>query len=824
MRLSTESPRARWLLLGLAWILVGWLALLDVHATREYVALLDESGTLVTDSLPMHQIVPANYADAQTWVRLALAVDSAGQWRVRSTKTDNAPAGRAVHWSSGFVHLIRAAGHLRQWRTGEPFATATERALPWFNLPLFLAAVVVFSTWAARRLGAAAGVLIATGMVGHPLFYAGFAPSYVDHHGLLSAASMGVVLGAVLMGAGWRRSTENDDSLLPHSFAAMRRDAVFSGICGAIGMWISAASVIPTIAFAGLAGLIATLWLGRAAQRNGAQFNGDVWRLWSRAGGGISLVAYLIEYAPANLEMHLEVNHPLYALAWLGGGELVALIGESYLGSRGVPRWRATLAACTLLAAPLVIALGGRGVFAPLDPGIAALHHTISEFRSAGALVRSAGWAALRPYLLCFMLVLPAGVLVKRGARDRVLIGFASMCVVAGAALALWQNRWWLAASGPELCLLVVVLGALLRHRSTRAQWIVVTVICAVFLQQAFGRIALTRSNTAARAVTEYDAAQPLYRDIAAALRTAKPAGDIVLLSSPNASSGIAYYGGFSTLGTLYWENAPGLRAAAEIFSATSDDSARALLKRRGVTHIVLVGRDDFLRQYLHLARPGASNEAFDSTFGHRLTDMRSLPRWLRPIPFPSRGSTQSPELVTRALEIVADQSQAQATWNIAIAQAAMGNTAGALESFHQIVESAPPAQRSTLLEQAGRDAYRIRAHRAALQLFGEAIAVSPTTTARAAAAWILATSPDDTVRDGPRALALAEALARNDVNDPALLDVLAAALAESGRFSDAVAIARRMSAISQSRQDAAAAAKARDRLAAYTAGRPWRS
>ena len=37
------------------------------------------------------------------------------------------------------------------------------------------------------------------------------------------------------------------------------------------------------------------------------------------------------------------------------------------------------------------------------------------------------------------------------------------------------------------------------------------------------------------------------------------------MLASPNASMGIGYYGNFKTIGTLFWENAPGLRAAAEI-------------------------------------------------------------------------------------------------------------------------------------------------------------------------------------------------------------------------------------------------------------------
>jgi hypothetical protein len=53
--------------------------------------------------------------------------------------------------------------------------------------------------------------------------------------------------------------------------------------------------------------------------------------------------------------------------------------------------------------------------------------------------------------------------------------------------------------------------------------------------------------------------------------------------------------------------------------------------------------------------------------------------------------------------------------------------------------------------------------------------------------AWLLATAPDSAVRDGPRALALAEALVAWKADDAAYLDTYAAAHAEVGRFDDAV-------------------------------------
>lgn len=55
-------------------------------------------------------------------------------------------------------------------------------------------------------------------------------------------------------------------------------------------------------------------------------------------------------------------------------------------------------------------------------------------------------------------------------------------------------------------------------------------------------------------------------------------------------------------------------------------------------------------------------------------------------------------------------------------------------------------------------------------------------------ASWILATAPDDGVRDGNRAVELAERAARElHAPNPMILDALAAACAEAGRFDEAV-------------------------------------
>src|SRR5262249_37764689 len=60
--------------------------------------------------------------------------------------------------------------------------------------------------------------------------------------------------------------------------------------------------------------------------------------------------------------------------------------------------------------------------------------------------------------------------------------------------------------------------------------------------------------------------------------------------------------------------------------------------------------------------------------------------------------------------------------------------------------------------------------------------------------AWLLATSPEDDLRDGPRAVELALRVCQGTgFESAAFLDTLAAALAECGRFDEAVERARQV-------------------------------
>jgi tetratricopeptide (TPR) repeat protein len=91
--------------------------------------------------------------------------------------------------------------------------------------------------------------------------------------------------------------------------------------------------------------------------------------------------------------------------------------------------------------------------------------------------------------------------------------------------------------------------------------------------------------------------------------------------------------------------------------------------------------------------------------------------------------------------------------------------------------------------------------------------------------ARLLATSPEDSIRNGAEAVVLAErAVQLSGGREPVILDTLAAAYAEVGRFPEAVETARRAlaGAVEANRQNLVDALKAR--IALYEAKNPMRA
>ena len=92
------------------------------------------------------------------------------------------------------------------------------------------------------------------------------------------------------------------------------------------------------------------------------------------------------------------------------------------------------------------------------------------------------------------------------------------------------------------------------------------------------------------------------------------------------------------------------------------------------------------------------------------------------------------------------------------------------------------------------------------------------------AVARLLATHPDASVRNGPEAVELARrAVQLSGERDPALLDTLAAACAEAGRFAEAIEVAQHALLLASARGNTALSEAVGSRIKLYQSGSPFR-
>src|SRR5947208_3082728 len=160
---------------------------------------------------------------------------------------------------------------------------------------------------------------------------------------------------------------------------------------------------------------------------------------------------------------------------------------------------------------------------------------------------------------------------------------------------------------------------------------------------------------------------------------------------------------------------------------------------------------------------------------------------------------------------------------NLAKALLQKGRVAEAMVHYRKFLEIEPENVEArnilgTALIQQGRI-------REAIEQWQEAQTIEPENgNAASNLAWVFATCPDDSIRDGRRAVELAEkALRISGGKIPMIFRVLAAAYAEDGRLSQAIESAQRGADLANSQGNSALAAELQSNIALYQTGTPLR-
>jgi hypothetical protein len=600
-----------------AWSVSGYL---DRVSAERFAVLSD------VPAIPDDPVISLGIAaDGRTWLRLTEERLAAGAWRFDRTEIDGPAEGREVFWHSSWSLWLEALGRIRTVHTGEALAVAMERASRWANLPLWGIAAILGAWCVGRRHGAVGAAVFAGALLGHRGFYIACYPAYPDHHALAAVLALGLVLGLSLGNFGALASGERG-----------RREFLFSALCGAVGLAISAASLVPVIAMTAVAGFavrgLANRFVGTAGLTCGAK----LWRAWGRVGGGVALLLYVLEFVPGRLAWRLEVNHPVHALAWWGAAELIAWWWRRGAGA-AVPEARgwAWVGGLAVLAPIPVLGFGGAVVFSTLDPFVREVHRHIDEFQPVW---RAGGTVPFLFGLTMLPLALVPWAWLRGDPGARTVLAALAGVALGLTLLAAAQHRWWALAGAAQIPLaaLAVASGSG-EARSGRRSWRAVVAVLLLAALPSPWLLAREQIRVARlRDVQPGEAMQLLFRDLAGVVRREAGGKEPVLLAPPDASLGLSYYGRMRAVGTLYWENHTGLRAAARVLASTDDAEAAWELSRLGVTHLLLVDPGDFTAEYAAaLTRAGAGPVALADTLGRRLLAGREVPSWCRAIPYP---------------------------------------------------------------------------------------------------------------------------------------------------------------------------------------------
>ena len=626
-------------------VLLLALALVAVPAGWR-VAWADRASTLPgAPVIPgRHRIVPFAALDGLYWISYAQEMAATGSWRVHATQIDNAPLGREVHWSSSIAWCLLGLGHIRQAFTGEPLPTAIEYAAGWANPLLLMLTLTGLGLLVLRRHGPAAALGLVVVLVGSPQMFNSFAANEPDHHGLINAASLGCVLCLLFGGLGWERTTADGPPGLFPTAGGARRWFLASAGFGATGLWLSAATQIPLFAGIGLGALLLLGWTGRDDPT--VRAHPELWRLWGRWGAIFSLGFYAVEYFPSHLSLRLEVNHPLYAVAWWGSGELLAAFatwrqqGRSPWPDRTRDRLVFLFAVGALLAPLAAIAVGGQRWFSLLDPVAKTLPSLVIEGTSLVENIRRVGAAGTLRDLAAFGLLLLAGLSAvaapSLSRRERALVLWPVLVLLPLGAMAVAQNRWFMVVA-PLASTLAVTTVVVWRTRLPRRVGIGLLAAGSILLIALFPvPSALSARHLAADPVLAFtpdDVFVPALRHYAQQLRRKLgPGAAPIVFAGPNESVLLAYYGGFPVLGTLYWENLDGMKAATAIATAPDLALARQLLAARRVGCLFSYPKGNFAREFATLASGHPDEDRLQRSFLMLLYGAERFPVWLRPI------------------------------------------------------------------------------------------------------------------------------------------------------------------------------------------------
>jgi len=618
-------------------------------------------------------IIPERNESSFHWIAQTQQMLARGEARVRHVDYENAPFGREVNSASPYRWWLGLVAWLDHASSGRPLGMSVEWAALLADPLLHLLLVACAASFVAWQFGGYAAALLSVGLVAIFPFASGFLPGMPDQRGLADICALGGIL-ALLAGMNPRRVAGDGERGVPADGRARRWFAA-AGIVGGLGAWISVPTQVPVTAGLAMGALLAAWITGRGRARDpGAPSGAAPWRTWAFSGGATVLAAYLAEYFPDHLgSWRLESVHPLYGLAWICGGELLARSVAWIEGAR--PPWTpggilmAVVASAGVAAVPLI--MWGTG-----DPGFLArdlswarlsgLPNSPVATSLEGLLLHEGSALAVWATLLPLVIAVPAVWLVLRPStalQSRASIAVALGPVLVALGFACAQLSWWSVLDGALLAMMVAAAAGEWALVRASGRWLLAPIVL-VFAVPDIAQSLPQRSAGSAPTLTPQESEELVERHLGhwVASRSGEPG--IVVFAPPDETTTLCYFGGFRGIGSFAPENSAGFANTLAIAGARTMEEVQGNLQGRGVRYVVIPSWDPFFDEF--------ARRYLDKRFANRqnllVGELRrwNLPPWLRPVPYqmPVGGGFAGQSVLV--FEVVDEQSPATAAGRLA--------------------------------------------------------------------------------------------------------------------------------------------------------------
>lgn len=567
---------------------------------------------LVSGLTPLSTGTLTGSDDYMRFVRVFGWLDGGG-WYTTVEPRLNAPYGAEVPWSRAADLPLAALVLLIA-----PFTDRIEAALvaatvlPAAQLLALLACAVFLARPLTGRRNAKVAALV---VILLPSLVVGVLPGRVDHHTwqlLLTSLFVAALLRMI-------------------SVPTRRSAAVMAGLAMALSLWVGSETV-PWLVAANVA--LAGLWV---------RFGGPLGRTASVFAAVLLGGSLVLTPVSRPLALWLDAACDAFSLVTVGIAAAVAAFWLVIALAGGVAR---TPAARLAFACVVALPIGGAllaafpdcagGPYAAVDPRLA--ERWLPTIAEAQGLY---DFAATKPGTAVAMTLSPAIALAaciaalagRVGGRRRRRVWFLLATFLAAAlALSAWQVRVLpfanLFAVAPLAWVVASVWRWSRRHLvGVRRRLAVAAVVVAIGpLGTAFGALDRLLAPKAASALPapgncDLAAVAPLLDD-----REGVGPAPTVIAAPVDLGAELLFRTRHGVLGAPYHRNADGIIASQDVFAATSDERAAAILEGRGADLVLLCGAIEEMQLY--------RGDVATDTFAERLL-AGATPEWLRPLAVP---------------------------------------------------------------------------------------------------------------------------------------------------------------------------------------------